>query len=261
MRKNVASVMMLITGWVLIALVVTIAIIFWTKGDLGIFAIGGKDGLDGKSAYQIAVDKGYQGSEEEWIASLVGANGADGVGIVNVYVDETLHLWVELSNGNKIDAGYVGVATSTPTPSPSPSPTPDYNNPTLVVGTATAKAGDIIEITVNIKNNPGIAGAKLIVSYDDKLTLISAESGAAFKVLDYTEPASLASPSPFNWDSLNAQAANDGTILTLKFEVGNNVTVGEELNVVVSYTQGDIYNVNLDDVTLELVAGKITIEQ
>ena len=32
-------------------------------------------GLDGKSAYQIAVDHGYIGTEEEWLASLHGKDG------------------------------------------------------------------------------------------------------------------------------------------------------------------------------------------
>jgi OmcA/MtrC family decaheme c-type cytochrome len=31
---------------------------------------GGSDGSDGKSAYEIAVDNGYTGTEEEWVASL-----------------------------------------------------------------------------------------------------------------------------------------------------------------------------------------------
>ena len=38
----------------------------------------GKDGIDGKSAYQIALDRGYQGSEEEWLKSLKGKDGNDG---------------------------------------------------------------------------------------------------------------------------------------------------------------------------------------
>ena len=35
---------------------------------------GGKDGLDGKSAYQIAVDNGFAGTEGEWLESLKGGN-------------------------------------------------------------------------------------------------------------------------------------------------------------------------------------------
>lgn len=34
-------------------------------------------GSDGKSAYQIAVDHGFVGTEEEWLASLKGADGGD----------------------------------------------------------------------------------------------------------------------------------------------------------------------------------------
>lgn len=38
----------------------------------------GADGVDGKSAYEIALDNGYEGSEAEWIESLKGADGKDG---------------------------------------------------------------------------------------------------------------------------------------------------------------------------------------
>lgn len=39
---------------------------------------GGGSGADGKSAYEIAVEHGFEGSEEEWLASLKGEPGADG---------------------------------------------------------------------------------------------------------------------------------------------------------------------------------------
>lgn len=38
----------------------------------------GKDGVDGKSAYQIAVDNGYPGTEQAWLASLKGEKGDTG---------------------------------------------------------------------------------------------------------------------------------------------------------------------------------------
>jgi len=156
----------------------------------------GMDGADGKSAYELAVENGFRGTEVQWLASLVGAAGqdgrpgeagetgaagitpqlrinattnlwelsydggttwvslgitatgeagapgekgdrgekgekgdpgtpgekgdtgergevgapgADGVGVQNAYVGEDLHLWLELSDGRVIDAGYVGV--------------------------------------------------------------------------------------------------------------------------------------------------------
>jgi len=38
----------------------------------------GNDGADGKSAYQIAVDNGFEGTEQEWLDSLKGIDGTDG---------------------------------------------------------------------------------------------------------------------------------------------------------------------------------------
>ena len=38
----------------------------------------GEDGQDGKSAYEVAVDEGFVGTESEWLASLKGDDGATG---------------------------------------------------------------------------------------------------------------------------------------------------------------------------------------
>ena len=49
------------------------------KGDKGDPGTDGVDGADGKSAYQLAVEKGFEGDETAWLASLKGEKGADGV--------------------------------------------------------------------------------------------------------------------------------------------------------------------------------------
>jgi len=36
---------------------------------------GALKGQDGKSAYEIAIDNGFSGTEQEWIDSLIGASG------------------------------------------------------------------------------------------------------------------------------------------------------------------------------------------
>ena len=48
--------------------------------DTGIVAEGtrGTDGINGKSAYEIALETGYVGSKEDWITSLKGEDGAEG---------------------------------------------------------------------------------------------------------------------------------------------------------------------------------------
>lgn len=53
--------------------------------DTGIQAIG-KDGKDGKSAYQLAVDNGYPSDLDTWLASLKGKQGAKGDTALSVKV-------------------------------------------------------------------------------------------------------------------------------------------------------------------------------
>lgn len=43
-----------------------------------LLALKGENGIDGKSAYQLAVEKGFVGTEAEWIISLKGETGSIG---------------------------------------------------------------------------------------------------------------------------------------------------------------------------------------
>ena len=45
------------------------------KGDKGDNGANGVNGSDGKSAYDIARDNGFDGTESEWLDSLVGKDG------------------------------------------------------------------------------------------------------------------------------------------------------------------------------------------
>lgn len=48
------------------------------KGDTGNPGADGVDGADGDSAYQVAVNNGFVGTEQQWLDSLVGPTGATG---------------------------------------------------------------------------------------------------------------------------------------------------------------------------------------
>ena len=47
-------------------------------GKDGVNGVSGSNGKDGLSAYQVAVANGYQGTQTQWLQSLVGATGAKG---------------------------------------------------------------------------------------------------------------------------------------------------------------------------------------
>ena len=42
-------------------------------------SLKGRDGIDGKSAYQVAVENGFVGTEEKWLESLKGKDGTNGI--------------------------------------------------------------------------------------------------------------------------------------------------------------------------------------
>jgi hypothetical protein len=48
-----------------------------TTGDFNDL-INTPSALDGKSAYELAVDNGFEGTEQEWLASLKGPQGIQG---------------------------------------------------------------------------------------------------------------------------------------------------------------------------------------
>ena len=68
-------------------------------GKDGINGIDGANGQDGKSAYQIAVDNGFEGTEEEWLASLIGEQG---VGIQSIEVLITNEIKITYTDGNVV---------------------------------------------------------------------------------------------------------------------------------------------------------------
>ena len=84
-----------------------------TDGKDGVDGTNGADGVSGapgKSAYEIAVEYGYQGSEQEWIEQFSGKVGEDA--IVSAFVDENYHLILVKADGSHLDAGYVGTVVT-----------------------------------------------------------------------------------------------------------------------------------------------------
>ena len=81
--------------------------------DEWLASLKGNTGNDGKSAYELAVEKGYQGTEEEWLASLNGSNGDDGKSAYELAVENgyqgTEEEWLASLKGSAGDQGDDGV--------------------------------------------------------------------------------------------------------------------------------------------------------
>ena len=73
----------------------------YDNGELG----GGGTGTAGKSAYEIAVDNGFVGTETEWLESLKGSDGKDGKSISIITKDNDNNLIITFTDGSTQNIG------------------------------------------------------------------------------------------------------------------------------------------------------------
>lgn len=83
----------------------------WLTDDEGSKILA--QGMAGKSAYELAVEKGYRGTLDEWLASLNGSNGDDGKSAYELAVENgyqgTEEEWLASLKGRAGDQGDDGV--------------------------------------------------------------------------------------------------------------------------------------------------------
>lgn len=84
------------------------------NGTDGKDGVNGQNGSDGKTAYELALEDGFEGTLHEWLLSLAvrGSQGAEGVGIRDVRVNSEGHLILTLSNGRELDAGVISTGSA-----------------------------------------------------------------------------------------------------------------------------------------------------
>lgn len=356
----------------------------------------GTVGAAGKSAYELALSEGFEGDVTAWLESLVGEKGEtgaqgpkgdkgepgkDGVSVVNAHIDDEMHLILTMSDGSKIDAGYVGtseddvkvaetytvtfkghngavlktmtvksggnavppaepiregyvfagwngsytnitaditlVAQYIPEKAMSYTVTfldydgtvlktqkvekgqnalaPDapiregfefsgwdksFDNvtknltvtaqyeeiisdgATITIDNVTAKAGDTFDVSVSIKNNPGILGMTLRLTYDeDVMTLTKVTKGDALNELTtFVAPKDLHSGCQFPWaaEQVNPEDVTNGDILILTFSISE--AANGNYAVSLTYDKGAIIDNDLVPVPVIIKNGVITVD-
>lgn len=135
---------------------------------------------------------------------------------------------------------------------------------TLSVDAAEAAAGDKkVTVRIQVKDNPGILGMRLSVSYDESvLTLTGASNGdAVSKVLTLTKAKTLHSGCNFVWDGIEISAADikDGTVLELQFQVSDSAVAGK-YPITIRYNSDDIVDNDLQSLSPYIQNGYILIK-
>ena len=132
--------------------------------------------------------------------------------------------------------------------------------PQFKVSSKEAKRGSTVEVTVALKNNPGIASIILSVAFDsDALTLTEVIYNSSIGG-QTVQPQNMNSPVKLYWINGFADAEGDFVLATLKFTVKSGATVGDH-NITLSYNVDDVYDISETNLPFEIVTGKITVKQ
>jgi hypothetical protein len=138
----------------------------------------------------------------------------------------------------------------------------DPNAPQIVVSNETGMAGQQVEVTISVANNPGVASMMLSVGYDREiLTLVGVSDhgtmGTAMHSDNYT-----ACPYTLTWanDLATENYTYNGEIVTLTFAVAEDAEVTKtDVTVYYDYDNYDIFNAEGEAVKFAMVDGSVNV--
>lgn len=128
--------------------------------------------------------------------------------------------------------------------------------PSIALSDAWGKAGDTVDVTITMSNNPGFASANLYVVYDEAvLTLKSVKDGGLLSGVTHSD--SYTSPYGLCWlnDLSTENFTVNGTLATLSFEISSSAPQG---TTTISLEQ-DIIDCNVESVVFATESGTVEI--
>ena len=127
------------------------------------------------------------------------------------------------------------------------------DTPTMTLSSVSGNPGEMVDVTVTLKNNPGIFSFTLGVAYDDtKMVLTDV-------VLTDGFGGSIVADNRIVWLADDVDIDTDGVVLTLTFTILDTAEAGSEVAVTLTYADGDICNYDEEDVYFAIVEGTVTI--
>ena len=134
----------------------------------------------------------------------------------------------------------------------------DYNG-TITAGTATAKPGENVDVTITLGEHTGLASLQIDVGYDsDALTLTGVTDAGKLSTFETNTDNLTANPYTLTWqgDLLKSNITYTGVIVTLTFKVKEDADLGDSSITISSH---DAMDVDMEDLFFNDVNGKVTI--
>jgi uncharacterized protein YjdB len=185
-------------------------------------------------------------SDNQTVATVSG-------GVVYGNSPGTANITVMTADGGKTASCFVTVTAPIPS-----------DTPTVTVGAVTGKAGDEVDVTVTLANNPGIASFTFKLNFDKtKLQPVSITKGAALTgniTSNINAPGIDLTALDFvsaTWTDASNFSGN-GVLYTVKFKIKD--TVQEcAVPLTLVYEEGDVTNQSYGNVDLFAVQGAVNI--
>ena len=130
----------------------------------------------------------------------------------------------------------------------------------IEVSSIEVNAGDVFDLPIELKSNPGVAAMSLNLTYDtDKLELIGATDGQILGSSTFLSGKDVtAVPYTLNWDDLSDENnTGTGTLASLSFKAKDNA-VGSA-DVAVAVNQSSTFDIDFNDVIFETIKGTVSI--
>ena len=132
-------------------------------------------------------------------------------------------------------------------------------DPQFVISAASASAGETVEITIKLKNNPGIASMILAVAFDESALTLK-EVVYNTKIGGQTvEPQKMTSPVTLYWINGLADAEGDFLFVTLRFTVKSGASKGDH-GITLTYKPDNVYDITETNIEFKVVNGKVTVK-
>lgn len=126
----------------------------------------------------------------------------------------------------------------------------------IEIGTAEGCIGEEIKVNVTFAQNPGVAGAELILGYDtDKLEFVGFENGEILSNM-MTNDKYNGNQLYISWVN-DANAEGDGVVLTLTFKIKDSCAVGD--TAVVSIVSFKAHDYDTTDVEFNPMDGNVSV--
>lgn len=118
--------------------------------------------------------------------------------------------------------------------------------------------GSTVNVTIELKNNPGVSSLKFNVEYDEILTLtdvvFNEDFGSMVSAVEpYKNPQPISFISPFNAVNVN------GVFATLSFTISENAKDGDVANIILEPLTENIIDGNDDVIDINVTNGAITV--